>query len=62
MESGTFRGGRWLRVVWVRKDRKRVVTAVPITGYGVEIPWMYAEIHPQEEVWGGQVISRVVMT
>ena len=45
----------------MREDSERVIAAVPVTGYGVEVPWMYAKIHPQEAMWGGEGVSRVVM-
>ena len=53
-------GWRWHRVGRRGEDRKGVVAAVPVTRDGVQIPWMYAEIHPQQEMGGGQMVSRRV--
>ena len=58
MEVGPVRGGRRHRVMRVGEDRKRVVSAVPIVGYGVKVSGVYAKVHPQEGMVGGKGISR----
>ena len=61
VEGGPVHGRRWHRVMRVGEDRQRVVSAVPITGYIVEVAGMYAEVHPQEEMGGCGLVPRGIV-